>query len=209
MEIQASRAKARTGPSGEPILLLEQNRALGPFADTPRLCRTRARRGTGRRAGALCAAGRDRRLPCARAHGRRHRLGAHRRALRRAGAARALAGGGAQPRRGAGHGLRPGHGAGGGRRAAGRALDEKLPPAAQRARRLPVQAGTPRKRPMPNSNAPPRSRATCANASCCWRVPRPVCRTPRRAWAELQPAGLRPPSMQAMAASCSSTVAPK
>jgi len=28
MEIQASRAKARAGPSGEPILLLEQNRAL-------------------------------------------------------------------------------------------------------------------------------------------------------------------------------------
>src|SRR5690242_7580678 len=28
MEIQASRSRARTGPSGEPILLLEQNRAL-------------------------------------------------------------------------------------------------------------------------------------------------------------------------------------
>lgn len=28
MEIQASRSKARTGPSGEPVLLLEQNRAL-------------------------------------------------------------------------------------------------------------------------------------------------------------------------------------
>jgi predicted RNA polymerase sigma factor len=28
MEIQASRARARTGPSGEPILLLDQNRAL-------------------------------------------------------------------------------------------------------------------------------------------------------------------------------------
>jgi predicted RNA polymerase sigma factor len=28
MEIQASRARARVGPSGEPILLLEQNRAL-------------------------------------------------------------------------------------------------------------------------------------------------------------------------------------
>ncbi|HEX2077150.1 MAG TPA: sigma-70 family RNA polymerase sigma factor, partial [Longimicrobium sp.] len=28
MEIQASRAKARVGPSGEPVLLLEQNRAL-------------------------------------------------------------------------------------------------------------------------------------------------------------------------------------
>jgi predicted RNA polymerase sigma factor len=28
MEIQASRSKARVGPSGEPVLLLEQNRAL-------------------------------------------------------------------------------------------------------------------------------------------------------------------------------------
>ncbi len=28
MEIQASRSKARTGPSGEPVLLLDQNRAL-------------------------------------------------------------------------------------------------------------------------------------------------------------------------------------
>src|SRR5205814_7824544 len=28
MEIQASRSRARVGPSGEPILLLEQNRAL-------------------------------------------------------------------------------------------------------------------------------------------------------------------------------------
>jgi predicted RNA polymerase sigma factor len=28
MEIQASRARARTGPSGEPVLLLDQNRAL-------------------------------------------------------------------------------------------------------------------------------------------------------------------------------------
>src|SRR4030095_3063692 len=28
MEIQASRAKARVGPTGEPIVLLEQNRAL-------------------------------------------------------------------------------------------------------------------------------------------------------------------------------------
>src|SRR5437660_9451873 len=28
MEIQASRARARVGPSGEPVLLLDQNRAL-------------------------------------------------------------------------------------------------------------------------------------------------------------------------------------
>ena len=31
MEIQASRSKARTGPSGQPIVLLEQNRALWDF----------------------------------------------------------------------------------------------------------------------------------------------------------------------------------
>jgi RNA polymerase sigma-70 factor (ECF subfamily) len=31
MEIQASRARARTGPSGQPIVLLEQNRALWDF----------------------------------------------------------------------------------------------------------------------------------------------------------------------------------
>ena len=29
MEIQASRSRARVGPSGEPILLLDQNRACG------------------------------------------------------------------------------------------------------------------------------------------------------------------------------------
>jgi RNA polymerase sigma-70 factor (ECF subfamily) len=37
MEIQASRLKARTGPSVEPILLLDQDRALGPAAHSPRL----------------------------------------------------------------------------------------------------------------------------------------------------------------------------
>jgi predicted RNA polymerase sigma factor len=31
MEIQASRSKARTGPSGQPIVLLEQNRTLWDF----------------------------------------------------------------------------------------------------------------------------------------------------------------------------------
>src|SRR5512134_3939876 len=31
MEIQASRSRARTGPSGEPVLLLEQNRALWDY----------------------------------------------------------------------------------------------------------------------------------------------------------------------------------
>ena len=64
MEIQSSRLRARTGPSGEPILLLDQDRspwdrllinrglaALGP------------RRAARRRARPVRAAGRDRRVP--------------------------------------------------------------------------------------------------------------------------------------------------
>ena len=44
MEIQASRSRARVGPGGEPILLLDQDRApLGPAADAPRPRRARAR----------------------------------------------------------------------------------------------------------------------------------------------------------------------
>jgi predicted RNA polymerase sigma factor len=141
MEIQASRAKARTGPSGEPILLLEQNRArwdhilirrgfaalaraealggaLGPYALQAAIAACHARAPTG-------------------ADTDWQRIAALYDALAQLDA---FAGGGTQPRRGAGHGLRPGHGAGGGRCAAGRAPDEKLPPAAQRARRLFVQA---------------------------------------------------------------------
>ena len=83
MEIQASRAAARGRPGGraDPAARSEP-RALGPAADPPRPGRARARRDARRRARALRAAGGDRRLPRARAHRRRHRLGAHRRALR-------------------------------------------------------------------------------------------------------------------------------
>lgn len=50
MEIQSSRSAARTGPSGEPVQLHEQNRgALGPAARPPRLHGDPARAG-GRRA---------------------------------------------------------------------------------------------------------------------------------------------------------------
>ena len=99
MEIQASRSRARVGPSGEPILLLDQNRARwdqllirrglaaleraeelggarGPYALQAAIaaCHARAR-----------TAGGD-------------GLGAHRGALRRARPARAVAGRGAEPR---------------------------------------------------------------------------------------------------------------
>jgi predicted RNA polymerase sigma factor len=48
MEIQASRAKARTGPVGRTHLAAgAKPRALGPHPDTPRLCGTGARRGLG------------------------------------------------------------------------------------------------------------------------------------------------------------------
>ena len=52
MEIQASRAAARIGPTGEPILLLEQNRARwDQLLDPPGSERARTRRGARRRAG--------------------------------------------------------------------------------------------------------------------------------------------------------------
>ena len=86
MEIQASRARARVGPAGEPIVLFEQNRAQWDqllirrgLAALDRADRAR------RRQGPVRASGRDRRVPCARTYSRRNGLEPHRRALRRAG----------------------------------------------------------------------------------------------------------------------------
>jgi hypothetical protein len=68
MEIQASRTRARVGPGGEPVLLLEQNRApLGPAPDSPRVDGARSRAPVGRSAGVLRVAGGDCRVPRARA----------------------------------------------------------------------------------------------------------------------------------------------
>ena len=97
MEIQASRAAARVGPTGEPVLLLDQDRArwdrllinrglaalaraeeLGGAAGRTR-CRRRSRPATPGRSA------------------RGHRLGADRRALRRAGRGDAVAGRRAEP----------------------------------------------------------------------------------------------------------------
>ena len=76
----AARASA---PTGEPVLLLDQNRARWDQLLIRRgLAALDARRALGGGDRAVRAAGGDRRLPCARAHGRRDRLGAHRRALR-------------------------------------------------------------------------------------------------------------------------------
>ena len=121
MEIQASRIRARVGPGGAPILLLDQDRArwdqllirrgLAALAHAETL-------GARGRPRPVRAAGRDRRVPRARAHRRCDRLAAHRGAVRRAGAARAIAGGGAEPRGCARDGVRAGGGPRGGRLAA-------------------------------------------------------------------------------------------
>ena len=88
MEIQASRFAARTSPSGEPMLLLDQNRARWDQLLIRRglaaLDHAETRRALRAAAGPLHAASGDRGLPCAGAHGGGDRLAADRRALRRA-----------------------------------------------------------------------------------------------------------------------------
>ena len=76
-------ARRASGPSGEPILLLDQNRALWDQLLIRRglAALERAERAR-RRARPVRAAGRDRRLPRAGAHAGGDRLAAHRRALR-------------------------------------------------------------------------------------------------------------------------------
>ena len=99
MEIQASRFGARTGPSGEPVLLLDQDRArwdqllirrgLAALERAEALeCRT------GAHPWPLCSASRDRRLPRPSAERGGDRLGANRGTLRKARRGHAVAGGG-------------------------------------------------------------------------------------------------------------------
>ena len=97
MELQASRTAARVDAQGRPVLLLEQDRGRWDQLLIRRgLIGLERAAGPGRGARPVRAASRHRRLPRARPHRRRHRLGADRRALRRAGANSAVAGGRAQ-----------------------------------------------------------------------------------------------------------------
>ena len=84
MEIQSSRSRARIGPSGEPVLLLDQNRAVwDQLLDPTRSYRARSRRET-RGARHVHASGVDRGVSRASPHAGGDRLGSHRSALRRA-----------------------------------------------------------------------------------------------------------------------------
>ena len=157
MEIQASRSRARIGPGGEPVLLLDQDRArwdqllirrglaaleraeelsgaLGPYTLQAAIaaCHARARRGRG------------------------HRLGPDRGPVRRAGRAHPVAGRRAEPRGGDRDGRRAGRRPRDRRRAGGPRRARRLPPAARRARRAAGEARPHARRREPSSSWPPR-----------------------------------------------------
>ena len=135
MEIQASRSRARVGPSGEPIVLFEQNRAQWDQLLIRRgLAALGRAEALGGASGLVRAAGRDRGLSRARAYSRRDRLGSYRVALRAARPTRALAGRGAESSGRCRDGLRAGGRPGHRRRADRGALASGLSPLAQRAR---------------------------------------------------------------------------
>ncbi len=141
MEIQASRTRARTGPGGEPILLLDQNRAKWDRLLIGRGLAALARaEALGAPPGPYQLQACNRRLPRPRPGGGGDRLGADRRALRGARRPHADAGGGAQPRRGRGDGLWAGGRARHRRRAGRRPGTRPLPPVAERAGRPSRQA---------------------------------------------------------------------
>jgi RNA polymerase sigma factor (sigma-70 family) len=145
MEIQASRLKARIGPDGEPVLLLDQDRSrwdqllirrgLAALEKAETLARA-----AGRFAGPLRIAGGAGGVSRAGADGQRNRLGAHCRALWRARGNRAVACHRTQSRGRA----RDADGARFGTRNRGRAAQragaEELSPAAERARGLSQEA---------------------------------------------------------------------
>ena len=109
MEIQASRSRARVGPGGEPVLLLDQDRARWDRVLVGRGLAALERAERARRlARPVRASGGDRRLPRPGPQRRGDRLGANRGALRRPLRAQRVAGRGAEPSGGGGNGVRPG-----------------------------------------------------------------------------------------------------
>ena len=108
MLLHESRRAARTSPSGELVLLDDQDRSLlGPRARSRRARRWSSARSRSRRFGPYTL-----QAAIAAVHAEAptrggDRLGADRRALRRAAARRAVAGGRAEPRRGGGDARRP------------------------------------------------------------------------------------------------------
>ena len=142
MEIQASRSRARLGPGGEPVLLLEQDRGKWDQLLIRRglAALERAERLSPER-GPVHAAGGHRRMPRTSGIGIRYRLGAHRRNLRRPPPDYVVAGRRIESRGRCGHGIRSGSGAGDRGWADGRAVAQELSPPAERAWRFTRKAG--------------------------------------------------------------------
>ena len=171
MEIQASRLRARTGPTGEPVLLLDQDRSRWDQLLIRRGLDALARaESLWRRARALHVAGGDRRVsrPSARRVG--DRLAAHRDALLPAGRARSVADRRAESRGRRVHGFRAG-----GRTRDRRSIAEEpslegVPPASRGARRLLVEARPIVRGAATSSSARRGSRAMRVSGSYCSRA---------------------------------------
>ena len=167
MELNASRTAARTDAAGEPILLLEQNRALWDQLQIRRgmqaLGRARELGGAGgfyalQAAIIAChAAGGD---------GRRYRLVAHLSALCGAGGAGALADHRTQPRGRRRHGRGPGSGAGDRGPPGARARAQSLSSAAEAFAAICSTSSAAMRKPAPRSKRRRRWRATSANRTC-------------------------------------------
>ena len=146
MELQASRIPARTGPSGEPVLLRDQDRRRwDPLLLRRGLAALEAAESLGYRP--LHSAGRDRRLPRARHERREHRLAPDRRPLHGPASPRALPRRRPQPRRRRRHGRRTGQWAGPDAAADQRAEPGGLPRTRRRPRDVPAPAGSARRGP--------------------------------------------------------------
>ena len=142
MEIQASRSAARIGPSGEPILLLDQNRALWDYLLIRRgLAALERAEQLGGALGLYALAGRHRRLPRPRPYAAGNGLGQHYCALRRARRDRPVAGHRTEPRGRRLDGLRSGRRIGVGRRTPVGAFAGQVSPSARRPRRPAPKAG--------------------------------------------------------------------
>ena len=167
MEIQASRSRARVGPSGELIRLLDQNRALWDhllirrgLAALQRAEALGGARGPYSLQAAIAACHARAPAPAdtdwARIAALYQELAQRHPITRRR----------AEPRGGGRHGLRSASGPRAGRRPDLGALAPELPPPAERAGRLPGQARPARRGPRGVRARRPRSRATPASASC-------------------------------------------
>ena len=168
MEIQASRSRARIGPSGEPVLLLDQNRARWDQLLIRRgLAALERAEELGGALGPVRAPGRDRRLSRASAHAGGDGLGAHRGALRRARPARAVARRRAEPRGRGRDGVRSGSGPRARRRADLRAARSRATTCCRACAATSSPSSAASTRPARSSSARRRSRATRASASCC------------------------------------------